>query len=180
MNSLIPGMPASMPAARASWSARSGGGVSTSAGAQAVRVVSRRIAGRCTGRDRIIKVCTRVTRRLYQDLGLPVPRLLSNHDHNERQRASQVVALLSEGQDVAVVSDAGTPLVSDPGYRAVVAAVEAGATVRQGDLIAEIGATGRASGPHLDWRMNWLDRRVDPQRLVEGVPRPAAERVGEP
>ena len=72
---------------------------------------------------------TRVTRRLYQDLGLPVPRLLSNHDHNERQRASQVVALLSEGQDVAVVSDAGTPLVSDPGYRAVVAAVEAGATV---------------------------------------------------
>jgi murein DD-endopeptidase MepM/ murein hydrolase activator NlpD len=45
--------------------------------------------------------------------------------------------------------------------------VEAGTTVRQGDLIAEIGATGRASGPHLDWRMNWLDRRVDPQLLLE-------------
>ena len=44
--------------------------------------------------------------------------------------------------------------------------VEAGTTVRQGDLIARIGATGRASGPHLDWRMNWLDRRVDPQNLV--------------
>ena len=44
--------------------------------------------------------------------------------------------------------------------------VEAGATVRQGDLIGEIGATGRASGPHLDWRMNWLDRRVDPQLLL--------------
>ena len=52
--------------------------------------------------------------------------------------------------------------------------VEAGATVRRGDLIAEIGATGRASGPHLDWRMNWLDRRVDPQLLVEGEPPPAA------
>ena len=52
--------------------------------------------------------------------------------------------------------------------------VEAGTTVRQGDLIAEIGATGRASGPHLDWRMNWLDRRVDPQLLVNGSPEPAS------
>lgn len=48
--------------------------------------------------------------------------------------------------------------------------VEAGQPVKQGDLIARIGASGRASGPHLDWRMNWLDRRVDPQRLVEGDP----------
>ncbi|MEE8495292.1 MAG: M23 family metallopeptidase [Xanthomonadales bacterium] len=48
--------------------------------------------------------------------------------------------------------------------------VEVGTTVQQGDLIAEIGSTGRASGPHLDWRMNWLDRRVDPQLLVEGAP----------
>jgi murein DD-endopeptidase MepM/ murein hydrolase activator NlpD len=52
--------------------------------------------------------------------------------------------------------------------------VEAGTTVRKGDLIAEIGATGRASGPHLDWRMNWLDRRVDPQLLVTGEPPAAA------
>ena len=44
--------------------------------------------------------------------------------------------------------------------------VEAGTFVQQGDLIAEIGSTGRASGPHLDWRMNWLDRRVDPQPLL--------------
>lgn len=48
--------------------------------------------------------------------------------------------------------------------------VEAGTRVHQGDLLARIGSTGRASGPHLDWRMNWLDRRVDPQRLVEGSP----------
>jgi murein DD-endopeptidase MepM/ murein hydrolase activator NlpD len=48
--------------------------------------------------------------------------------------------------------------------------VEAGTSVRKGDLIGEIGATGRASGPHLDWRMNWLDRRVDPQLLVKGEP----------
>lgn len=44
--------------------------------------------------------------------------------------------------------------------------VEPGQAVRRGDLIGRIGATGRASGPHLDWRMNWLDKRVDPQVLV--------------
>lgn len=54
--------------------------------------------------------------------------------------------------------------------------VEAGEEVRKGDLIAEIGATGRASGPHLDWRMNWLDRRVDPQLLLQTEPEPATKR----
>ena len=53
--------------------------------------------------------------------------------------------------------------------------VEAGTTVRQGDLIAEIGSTGRASGPHLDWRMNWLNRRVDPQLLMKGSPQQILE-----
>jgi murein DD-endopeptidase MepM/ murein hydrolase activator NlpD len=48
--------------------------------------------------------------------------------------------------------------------------VEAGATVNKGDLIAEVGATGRASGAHLDWRMNWLEHRVDPQLLLERIP----------
>ena len=52
--------------------------------------------------------------------------------------------------------------------------VKEGTEVKKGDVIAEIGATGRASGPHLDWRMNWLDRRVDPQLLMEGEPPPAA------
>ena len=54
--------------------------------------------------------------------------------------------------------------------------VESGTRVHQGDLIAEIGATGRASGPHLDWRMNWLDRRVDPQLLLG--PAPDGDRPG--
>ena len=54
--------------------------------------------------------------------------------------------------------------------------VEAGAVVRKGDLIARVGATGRASGPHLDWRMNWLDRRVDPQLLLEDAPQPGSDR----
>ena len=44
--------------------------------------------------------------------------------------------------------------------------VKEGQRVRQGDVIAEVGATGRVSGPHLDWRMNLLNKRLDPQLLV--------------
>ncbi|MFA3790494.1 M23 family metallopeptidase [Aliiglaciecola sp. SL4] len=44
--------------------------------------------------------------------------------------------------------------------------VEVGETVKQGQLVAEIGATGRVTGAHLDWRMNWQNQRVDPAFLV--------------
>lgn len=44
--------------------------------------------------------------------------------------------------------------------------VDAGSAVIQGDLVAEIGATGRATGPHLDWRINWFKERLDPALLV--------------
>lgn len=50
--------------------------------------------------------------------------------------------------------------------------VKSGQTVKQGDLIGEIGATGRATGPHLDWRVNWFDARVDAQLLAGPMPRP--------
>jgi murein DD-endopeptidase MepM/ murein hydrolase activator NlpD len=51
--------------------------------------------------------------------------------------------------------------------------VEVGTRVHPGDLVAEVGATGRATGAHLDWRMNWRDRRVDPQLLVPPMPQSA-------
>ncbi|KAA1192747.1 M23 family metallopeptidase [Pseudohalioglobus sediminis] len=44
--------------------------------------------------------------------------------------------------------------------------VNVGQEVRTGELIGEVGATGRATGPHLDWRMSWRNERVDPQLLV--------------
>lgn len=50
--------------------------------------------------------------------------------------------------------------------------VETGAELKAGDLIGEVGATGRATGPHLDWRMNWRDRRIDPALLVPPMPSP--------
>lgn len=48
--------------------------------------------------------------------------------------------------------------------------VEEGDEVAQGQPIAQVGATGRATGPHLDWRMNWFERRVDPTSLVGPMP----------
>jgi murein DD-endopeptidase MepM/ murein hydrolase activator NlpD len=50
--------------------------------------------------------------------------------------------------------------------------VEVGQEIRTGDLIGEVGATGRATGPHLDWRMSWRSERVDPQLLVPAMPKP--------
>ena len=48
--------------------------------------------------------------------------------------------------------------------------VKVGDEVSTGDLIGEVGATGRATGPHLDWRMSWLNQRIDPQLLVPAMP----------
>ncbi len=48
--------------------------------------------------------------------------------------------------------------------------VEVGQRVEPGDIIGKVGATGRATGPHLDWRMSWRNRRVDPQLLVPPMP----------
>ena len=48
--------------------------------------------------------------------------------------------------------------------------VEEGERVEQGQVIAQVGASGRATGPHLDWRMNWFVERVDPSLLVEPMP----------
>jgi 16S rRNA (cytidine1402-2'-O)-methyltransferase len=66
---------------------------------------------------------TRHTRKLLQHYGLST-RTISYHEHNEQQRARELVQQLKEGHDVAVVSDAGTPSISDPGFRLVRAAIE--------------------------------------------------------
>ncbi len=66
---------------------------------------------------------TRHTRKLLQHYGIET-KTISYHEHNEQQRARELVQTLHEGNDVAVVSDAGTPSISDPGYRLVRAAIE--------------------------------------------------------
>lgn len=68
---------------------------------------------------------TRHTRKLLSASAIS-SRLISVHEHNERAQTPYVLELLTAGQTVALVSDAGTPAISDPGARLVAAAVEAG------------------------------------------------------
>jgi 16S rRNA (cytidine1402-2'-O)-methyltransferase len=68
---------------------------------------------------------TRHTRVLLNHYGIQTP-LTSYHEHNEKTKAEGLVKRLLEGQDIALVSDAGTPAISDPGFRLVAQAVDAG------------------------------------------------------
>jgi 16S rRNA (cytidine1402-2'-O)-methyltransferase len=71
---------------------------------------------------------TRHTGAFLRQLGIDCP-LISFHEHNEQERVSDLIQRLLNGARIALVSDAGTPLVSDPGYRIVAAAGAAGITV---------------------------------------------------
>ncbi|MBU3741239.1 MAG: 16S rRNA (cytidine(1402)-2'-O)-methyltransferase [Candidatus Kapabacteria bacterium] len=82
-------------------------------------------------RDADVIVCedTRATGSLLRHYNIVPKRLVSNHEHNERERAAEIVRWLREGRDVVLVSDAGMPGISDPGYRAVRACLDAGLNV---------------------------------------------------
>lgn len=71
---------------------------------------------------------TRQTRKLLTHLGAH-PRLMSYHEHNRRERETQLLELLESGLDIALVSDAGMPGVSDPGRELIVGCVRAGVPV---------------------------------------------------
>ena len=71
---------------------------------------------------------TRVTRRMFAHFGIQ-NTLESLHDHNETSRVAQIQRELAEGMNVALVSDAGTPLISDPGYKLVNALGAAGCKI---------------------------------------------------
>jgi len=71
---------------------------------------------------------TRQTRRLLDHYEISKPTI-SYHEHNETERAAELASRIAAGATVALVSDAGMPLVSDPGYRLVRAAIEMGVTV---------------------------------------------------
>ena len=88
---------------------------------------------------------TRETRKLLERYGITTP-LLSCHEHNEAARAGQIAARLERGESVALVSDAGTPLVEDPGYRIVTLALERGFEVRPAPGACSVVAALSASG----------------------------------
>lgn len=71
---------------------------------------------------------TRHTRKLLNHFGI-TNKLISYHEHNEAERAEEFAAFLRDGKSIAVVSDAGTPGISDPSYRVVQSAIDAGARI---------------------------------------------------
>ena len=75
--------------------------------------------------DLIAAEDTRHSRNLLQQYGINT-EMMSLHEHNEASRIGKILRLLEEGSSVALISDAGTPLISDPGFRLVLAAHEAG------------------------------------------------------
>jgi 16S rRNA (cytidine1402-2'-O)-methyltransferase len=81
-----------------------------------------------SGVDMVAAEDTRHTGRMLSRYQISSP-LISYHDHNEDERAPQFIQKLLDGISIALVSDAGTPSVSDPGYRLICAAIQAGVKV---------------------------------------------------
>lgn len=98
--------------------------------------------------DQVAAEDTRTSARLFDLLDLRTP-LTAVHDHNESQRVPGLIARLLAGESLAVISDAGTPLISDPGYRLISAAHDAGIPVSPVPgpcaAIAALSAAGLAS-----------------------------------
>ncbi len=78
--------------------------------------------------DLVLCEDTRMSARLFSHYGVTTPKA-ALHEHNERARTASIIAQLRQGKSIALISDAGTPLVSDPGFFLVRAAQQAGLPV---------------------------------------------------
>ena len=93
-----------------------------------LRDVSFRALATLAAADAVLAEDTRVTRTLLMHYGITTP-LVAYHDHSNAAVRERMVARMQAGEALALVSDAGTPLVSDPGFKLVQAAIEAGIPV---------------------------------------------------
>ncbi len=95
---------------------------------------------------------TRHTRKLLDHFAISKPAV-SYHEHNEAARSAQLIERLNNGDSIALVSDAGTPLISDPGFRLLHAAIGAGISVvpvpGPSALLAALAASGLPTAPFL-------------------------------
>ncbi len=98
--------------------------------------------------DLIAAEDTRHSKHLLNHFGIDT-RMVSCHEHNEESRCGEILQWLADGKDVALISDAGTPLISDPGYRLVCAVRQAGVRVSPipgaNSAIAALSAAGLAT-----------------------------------
>jgi 16S rRNA (cytidine1402-2'-O)-methyltransferase len=132
-------------------------------------------------RDADVIVCedTRSTGSLLRHYNIVAKRLVSNHEHNERERAAEIVRWLREGRRVALVSDAGMPGISDPGYRAVRACLDAGLHVSAlpgaAAFVTAVAASGLPTDaiffagfpPQRKGRQTWLEGALGrPETIV--------------
>ena len=124
-------------------------------------------------RDADVLACedTRRTRVLLDRFGVSAP-LVSYHEHNEEQRARELVERMRGGEVVALVSDAGMPLVSDPGFVLVREAVAAGLAIEvlpgPSSVITALVASGL---PSASWRfVGFLPRKAGELRSVLAAP----------
>jgi len=121
---------------------------------------------------------TRHTGRLLMHIGCKT-RLMALHDHNEEKAVGRIIRMLMDGENVALVSDAGTPLVSDPGFRVVRAAHEAGVEVSPIPGASAVTAALSAAGIPTDRfcfegfapsksvaRKNWLEKLKEERRTL--------------
>ena len=110
---------------------------------------------------------TRQTRKLLDHYGIAKP-MISYHEHNERARAQELIAELESGKTVALVSDAGTPLIADPGYRLVEVARWHNITVSPVPGASALLAALSASGMPTDAFVfrGFLPARSGPRRKV--------------
>ncbi len=128
--------------------------------------------------DLVLCEDTRVTARLLSYFAIQA-RTLPMHDHNEEGRIVQVLDMLRQGQLIAVVSDAGTPLVSDPGFRLVRAVIAAGMKVHAlpGPNAALLALTLSGLPPHPFLFMGFPPPKQAARRAAFAGLR-AAERAG--
>ena len=95
--------------------------------------------------DAVLAEDTRHTKKLFDHYGIESP-LVAFHEHNENEKVNYILAQISSGKSLALVSDAGTPLISDPGYNLVLEAKKNGISVvpipGPSALIAALSSSG--------------------------------------
>jgi 16S rRNA (cytidine1402-2'-O)-methyltransferase len=134
--------------------------------------ISERVRTALADADVVACEDTRRTGLLYEKLGLDAPRLMSNHEGNEDDRALQLAQAIERGARVALISDAGTPAISDPGYPLIRICIERNLDIEVLPGPSAIVTALVASGlPVARWRFEgFLPRRAgELERLLQSM-----------